>query len=214
MALYQCLLCNASQPASAKIPGLCQHCHEDILQLTNDIACLACASPDVNGVCGSCLAQPLAFDRVIAPYVFEPPLSYLIKKFKYNRLWQLAPTLANFIPTPPPSHLLVPVPLHPKRLQERQFDHIHQLLKHVPHPTACVIQRQINNPPQASFTDKKSRYRNVKNCFQVTGALSGKNIAVFDDVITSGATMDEIARQLKRAGAAQVVAMSIARAPI
>ncbi len=221
MPLFQCTLCAAHISIATISLSICQACYDDIQQLQNQYGCLACGAPDSDGHCANCLKQPPVFDKIIAPYIYNPPLDNLIIKFKYHRQWQLAQTLAKLIPRFPKCDLTIPVPLHGQRIKERGFNQSHEILKQLSvdsHPH--IIKRIKNTSPQAQISTRKKRYLNIKNCFQVdqtwqaTQTLESKSVLVFDDVMTSGATLNEIALTLKKAGATHVTVACIARAAV
>lgn len=213
MGLLQCTLCLSSLSLISQPFNLCQPCYDDIRSLQNNFGCLACATPDIDGHCGDCLKKAPAFDRIIASYIYEPPLDSLIIKFKYQRQWHLAQTLATLMPPLPTCDLILPVPLHKERLKERGFNQAHELLKKMSlSSNPNILNRCKNTPPQAAIQDRKKRYANIRNCFELNQSVKNKSILIFDDVMTSGATLNEIALTLKKGGATHVIAACIARA--
>jgi ComF family protein len=111
--------------------------------------------------------------------------------------------------------MLVAMPLHPARLRQRGFNQSHEIAKALSRrlgiplaAEACL--RTRDTTPQASLPWKE-RTRNIRGAFACHGNVSGKRIAVVDDVMTTGASLDELARTLRRAGAARVEAWVVAR---
>jgi len=164
-------------------------------------------------VCGDCLTQPPAFDAVIAAFAYTPPLDLLVKQFKYGGGWQLAKIMARLMPPPPAADLVLPVPLHWQRERERGFNQARELAKRVRlHHRDDILQRIGETAPQASLPDRTARRKNVKGVFQVDGDVRGLSVLLVDDVMTSGATINEAAKVLKTAGASTVSALVFARA--
>jgi ComF family protein len=121
--------------------------------------------------------------------------------------------LAN---NPIPGEVLVPVPLHPKRLRERGYNQCYllsiELGKLVGLPVmADYIARQRYAPPQTRATSASQRRDNVASAFTCRGDLQNKKIILIDDVATSGATLDACAAALKSAGASSVWGLTLAR---
>lgn len=112
--------------------------------------------------------------------------------------------------------ILVPVPLHTKKLRQRGFNQAHELAKIISEQTGYlvldIIERPKHTATQATLHET-DRFTNIKNAFRLKGGsrdLSGKNILIVDDVITTGATIETMAKILKTAGALSVWALTIA----
>jgi ComF family protein len=107
---------------------------------------------------------------------------------------------------------VIPVPLSAPRLRERGYNHAAEIARHlVPRKLdLSLCERSRDTPPQMELPLAERR-RNVRGAFRCTRALAGASVAVVDDVMTTGATLDEVARALKAAGAARVVNWVVAR---
>jgi ComF family protein len=181
--------------------------------------CRQCATPIPDGkTCGACLATPPKFDRLIAPFAYVFPIDALIHALKYGGRLVVARFLASaLVPLIDEAvDLLVPMPLSDARLRERGFNQAHEIARHVGRArgldiTTSLCRRVINTPPQAMLPWKE-RARNVRGAFVCDAGVHGLRIAVIDDVATTGATLNEISRVLKRAGASHVSGWSAARA--
>lgn len=169
--------------------------------------------------CGRCLQQPPAFDDVLAPLHFAPPISQLIHAFKFRgdlAAGRLLGELLAETSTGRRADMLLPVPLHPRRLRQRGFNQsleIARLLSRshrIPMSSKSLV-RKRNTPPQHT-QPARHRRANIRGAFQVTQDLSGMQIALVDDVLTTGHTAAEIAHTLKLAGAARVEVWVVARA--
>ncbi|MEQ9396150.1 ComF family protein [Haliea sp.] len=218
-----CLLC---QLRSFSPLPLCADCFAHLQG--NDHACERCALPlaaTAAGLCSQCHTQPPAFDSVIAPLVYEPHIALLISRWKFQRERRLTRLLAllwlAWVIPPTDRDLLLPVPLHWRRLLWRGFNQAALLglairnrepqLASVPLRNR-ILQRRRATPAQASL-NARQRGANLQTAFEVRGDVRGLRVAVIDDVMTTGATADAIARGLKAAGAAEVQLWCLARTP-
>ncbi len=172
-------------------------------------------------VCGACLKEPPAFDHTLAAFSYGFPIDRLLHAFKYagdlSLAGILAEPLARLAVEHPKPDLLLPMPLHPVRLRERGFNQSLEIAKPVSRwldiPLAAdACQRKRDTPPQAGLKWRERR-RNVRGAFACDLDLNGKKVAVLDDVMTTGATLNEISRILKSRGASEVSAWVIARTP-
>jgi ComF family protein len=219
----QCLLCRL--PSASRLP-LCDRCAGQLA--LNHPCCLCCALPLAtlsDGLCGACTQRPPALDRVLAPYVYEPCLGYLIGQWKFQRQQHLSGLLAELwlaaVDPPPDRDLLLPVPLHWRRLLRRGFNQATLLamalqrrdcaLQRLP-LAARTLRRQRAAPAQSTLTAQQ-RLHNLLDAFSLHAPVQGRRIAIIDDVMTTGATAETIARLLKDAGAADVQLWCIARTP-
>lgn len=199
--------------------GFCGGCREDLPWL-EPAQCTQCAHPlPAAGICGRCLADPPRFDRVYAACRYGPPLDALIQRAKYGGRLHLLRSLAMLLSrqTPAPVDLIVPMPLSAARLRERGFNQALQLAKlaagsmntdaHID-AAACIKVR--DTAPQSRLPWQERR-RNIRGAFVTLADLRGKHVVVVDDVMTTGATMSELAGSLKKAGAASVSGWVVAR---
>lgn len=209
----RCVLCNA---AAADLP-LCARCHAELPWLPAD-HCPQCALPTTSGnVCGSCLSHPPRFDAISAAFIYDWPLAPLIQQYKYAGNLALARVFARALETQIAGavDLIIPMPLAPLRLSERGFNQALEIARIVSRdrkialaPTAC--RRVRESTPQASLPWKE-RARNVRGAFVCDMDLRGLRVAVVDDVLTTGATLNELARNLRKAGATEIQGWMVAR---
>lgn len=209
-----CLLCAAGSGDAL----LCQDC-ADMLPALPSPRCPVCALPAPGGgACGACLKSPPAFDATFAVWRYAFPVDKLIQALKYQHRLALAGLFARaMLRGPHPAgDLLIPLPLSAARLRERGFNQAAEIAR----PLAAALGipldvdscvRTLETAPQTSLPWKERR-RNVKNAFECRTDFTGKTVVVVDDVMTTGATLDEFARTLKRHGAAQVTNWTVARA--
>ncbi len=218
-----CHICRSFIPNSDEL-HICPDCRER-LPLVASPLCPICGIPFI-GVgndhrCGACLTHPPHFDRARAPFLYEGAVRDLIHAFKYNRLTHLRFPLALLalegIDNGGDPHLIVPVPLHRSRLRQRGFNQAVLLGAVLSRRLALpllpdTLVRTRSTEPQINLSAQERRM-NVNGAFAVTrpDRVAGKRILLLDDVMTTGSTMDECAKELKKAGAETVVAAMIAR---
>ena len=215
-----CQLCG--QPSSQN--GLCPPCYTSLPALRQP-ACPICAQHAGSAIapCGQCLRHPPAFDVLYAAAAYDYPLDSLIIACKYGKHATLQGTLAQLmknIParlvTTPEIDLVIPLPLASARLAERGFNLPDALARTV----AATINSRFNdqlcvrkrNTAQQATLNRQQRLRNMHDAFSVNHRCDGLCIAIVDDVATTGATLDSLARSLKKAGAKRVEAWVLARA--
>ena len=196
------LLCIA---CTAGLPALPEHCPR-------------CALPSPRGaVCGSCLASPPLFDGTTALWLYEFPCDRLVQALKYRGWLPLAPFFARGLASRPlPAiDLIVPMPLHPDRLAQRGFNQATEIARNLARCGRFVVvpraARRIRDTAAQTDLPYDERARNVRGAFACDLDLAGKSIGVVDDVMTTGATLNELSRVLKRAGAARVENLVVAR---
>lgn len=208
-----CLLCGA---ASLHGPW-CAACDAALPYLTAP-HCPTCALPTPDGsICGRCLKRKPQFDRSVAVFAYAFPLDQLVQALKFGERLLLANSLADRLAQAVtiPSDCIVPMPLHPARLRQRGFNQSLELARRIARkldlpllPHAC--QRVRDTPPQSELAWKE-RGKNVRKAFACTQDFSGQHVAMVDDVMTSGASLNELALALRRAGASEISAWVVAR---
>lgn len=180
--------------------------------------CPVCALPTWEGaICGHCLRRPPQFSRTVAPYAYAFPLDQLVQAFKFGASLQLAHSLAGKLAecVKVMPDCIVPMPLHPVRLRERGFNQSLLLAHHLGDKLNIPVlsdacQRVRNTAPQSALPWKE-RGKNMRKAFDCSAAVAGKHVAVVDDVMTTGASLNELAHALRRAGASEVSTWVVAR---
>lgn len=213
-----CYLCRGTAPPQTL---LCTECDAE-LPRARAPACPRCALPSPDGaLCGRCLARPPSYDATVAALFYRFPADVLVHALKYRGELALAPLLAALLaPRIPPGtrpDYLLPVPLSTARLGQRGYNQAGEIARPLAAalgvalaPQLCERSRDTRAQSELPWNE---RLRNVHGAFRCTHALDGAVVAVVDDVMTTGATVEEIARRLKRAGAARVVNWVVARTP-
>ncbi len=205
-----CFVCRGAARAL-----LCAQCDAELPRL-GEALCPRCAlySPDA-AVCGRCLTQSPAYDATHAALAYDFPADALVHALKFRGELALAPLLAGFLAEKVRGGRVdhvVPVPLSAERLRHRGYNQAVEIARHLRNDSLelALCERTRDAPPQIELPYDQ-RQRNVRGAFRCTRPLAGLRIAVVDDVMTTGATLDEMARTLKAAGAAYVENWVIAR---
>ena len=221
-----CILCGLR--SHRQVP-LCTQCRADLQ--TNSWCCQRCAIPlppqnsDLQRLCGHCLHSPPPFHRVIAPWLYDEHLAYIIHRWKYRGERRLTPLLASLwlqrAACPSPVDLLIPVPLHWRRLWQRGFNQSDLLCLQL----RCVcpalsttavdhraIRRQRATAAQSGM-NARQRASNLRGAFTAYRPCDNLRIAIVDDVLTTGATASAMAHVLLDAGASHIEVWCLARTP-
>jgi len=215
----RCLLCGAS---GADGMDLCADC---AAELPRNLSCCArCALPLAvpAALCGECQRRAPPWDAAWAPFRYAWPLDRLESRYKFGRdlaagrvlssLWQTEPRAAVL------PELILPVPLHRSRLRQRGYNQALELAKPLARAFDVplehdLLQRQRATPAQTEL-DAVTRRRNMRGAFALRPGISlPAHVAILDDVMTTGATLAECTRVLKRAGVQRVDVWALARAP-
>ena len=221
-----CLLCHAPRGESPD-PFLCRCCLGGCLPVTSP-CCPRCALPfaTIGGgdhVCGECLLQPPDFAWTVAAGLYEEALRHAIHRFKFDGSLALDRPLAHLLDTAwqrtAPDwtpDLLVPVPLHPRRLGQRTYNQALLIAcelgrsRQLP-VDARLLVRVLPTVAQAGLTARE-RHRNLRGAFALTRSLAGEKILLVDDVMTTGTTARICATALRAGGAGEVGLAVLARA--
>lgn len=205
-----CFLCRGAAPDL-----LCPQCEADLPRLDLPL-CPRCALPSPGGAtCGRCLAEKPAYDATRAALAYDFPADALVHSLKFRGELALARLLGTFLRQKieaDPVDCVVPMPLSPRRLRERGYNQAVEIARHLARPglDLALCERTRESRPQMELPYDERR-RNVRGAFRCTRALVGARVAVVDDVMTTGATLDELARTLKGAGAVHVSNWVVAR---
>lgn len=211
-----CLLCQ--QPGMGAI-DLCAACWHELP--INPLACSHCALPlsAPAPACAECLKHPPPFTRTLAPLQYLAPISSLVPRFKFHQDLAAGRLLASLfcqqlgdVDRP---DAIVPVPLHVARLRQRGFDQALELAKLIARHQAIALRADLllrkRNTVAQSYLNAVERRKNCRGAFVVSAKAMPEHIALVDDVMTTGATVRECAKQLLQAGAKRVDIWVIAR---
>jgi competence protein ComFC len=201
---------------------ICATCREE-LPVIRPPVCPRCGRPQAAGpVCPGCADMEGEIDGIRAPFLFDGVIRQAVHELKYRNLRSLAPLLAAFLDDylrtyPLEGDVLVPVPLHPRRLRERGYNQSARLavalgrLSDRPVREDALVRTGFA-PPQVRSSGEAERRRNVAGAFACPRpeAVRGKRVILIDDVATSGATLNAGAGALKAAGAVSVWGLVLA----
>ncbi len=224
----ECAACGAGL-TDDPVPFFCRQCWNSIKPLAGP-ACPRCGRPFASSVtllhspshlCHACRLRRPAFTSAWSLYPYQPPLQDAIRLFKYHGKVALADALGDLmraaLPRPPAVDLMMPIPLHPSRLREREFnqslllaDRLSRWLR-VPLSYDNLV-RLRQTEPQTELS-RAARLKNLRRAFAVLrpSAVEGKRIFLVDDVMTTGTTVNECAKALRKAGTADVYVGTLAR---
>ena len=172
-------------------------------------------------MCRWCLQYPRGFESLRSPYRFEGPVRDAIHALKYRGVKTAAETLGRLMSehleaNPVPADVLVPVPLHPRRLRSRGYNQsallAHEMGRRLNLPVwEDLLVRVKNPPPQVEAQSGEERRNNVSGNFECRSDAAGFTTLLIDDVATTGSTLSECAYVLKESGASTVHAFTLAR---
>jgi ComF family protein len=208
-----CVLCAGASGGRL----LCAGCAADLPQVAE--ACPRCAGPGPGGAqCGACTTRPPQFDATIAPWRYEFPVDRLVLALKFGRRLALAELFGAALAEHTAGRrvdALVPMPLGRARLAERGFNQALEIARHLARlagiPLAPQLAHRVRDTAPQTDLPHDARAANVRGAFACEGDAAGRTLAVIDDVMTTGASLEELARTLKRAGAAHVENWVVAR---
>lgn len=211
------------------VPFFCRRCWADLQPICGP-ACPRCGRPftseatliySPDHLCASCRLRRPSYTRAWSLYSYVPPLQDAIRLFKYHKKVVLADALGDLMqhifPSLPEIDLLMPVPLHPIRLKEREYNQSLLLADRLNYRLGLPcsydnLVRLRQTPPQTELS-RAARLKNLRRAFAVRrpDEVNGKRILLIDDVFTTGTTVNECAKALRKAGAADVYVATLAR---
>ncbi|MDR0897281.1 MAG: ComF family protein [Oscillospiraceae bacterium] len=218
-----CISCGALRVDMAA-HGLCHDCEEALVPLEAPF-CPRCGRPGWSMVCPDCsVARPTALDARISAYAYRDTAASLVRALKYQHVDQAARALVDGMIACRPRgtfDALVPVPLHRRRMRQRGFNQAETLCQALSKITGLPIWpglTRIHPTRTQTRLNHKQRQDNVRGAFAADAAdiplLKGASLLLVDDVMTTGATAESCAQELKAAGAARVVLWTATRAAL
>jgi ComF family protein len=219
-----CVLCGRLGQGGSV--DLCAGCEADLPE--NVHRCELCAEPlqetslDTR-MCGACLRRRPRFDASVIPFRYAYPMDHMIRRLKYGGAIAMGRVLGELFarrlmlqPLGSRPQLLVAVPLAHRRFCERGYNQAIVLAEHIQRAMALPMRTdllvRVRDTLEQAGLDQRDRRTNIRRAFETTGSLPASHVAIVDDVVTTGSTVNEIARVLKRAGAKRVEVWAIARA--
>lgn len=218
LAPQDCFVCGAESAGEA----VCEACAR-ALPRRPPTACPRCGLPGLGGGrCAACEREQPAYDATLALYDFVFPVDAMVHALKYRHRLALAAFFGAALAARARDFggavdLVLPMPLHPRRLAERGFNQAVELARPLVQarglPLGLAVVRKRRDIPAQAGLDRAARLRNPRGAFECDAVLHGQRVIVVDDVMTTGATLDELARTLKRQGASWVGNLVVARTP-
>lgn len=221
----RCVLCYGACPGSKT---LCATCHGDLPWIES--ACRGCGLPLPTAAdqlyCGECLEIPSPFHHVVAPFYYRAPLRQWITGFKHRQQWPAGRMLGHlllqqlrehYLYTPLPE-VIVPIPLHWRRLLWRGYNQSavlgQQLARELAIPCRTDLLKRIRRTSSQQGLGRQQRLHNLEHAFKVSGHNPFKRIALLDDVVTTGTTVQTAARLLRANHATEIHLWTLARTPV
>lgn len=216
-----CSICKKKLSHKEKV--VCDECLYSIPVVVKPF-CERCGRPtEGESVCNECIEHPHEFSRARAIGKYDSALGELVKLFKYARKISIGKKLGYMLSVIlqgdeflSRGDVLIPVPLHPVAERRRGYNQSEILASEISKFTEIPVLNKVlyKIKPTKSQTEAEDRQLNVKDAFKVKGdkEIRGKKIILIDDVCTTGATLDECAKELHKATASDVYALVCARA--
>ena len=199
---------------------LCDLCIPHLPRLERPY-CSLCAHPKAQPKCHWCVEAPLWVDGIRAPFLMEGPVREGVHSLKYRGIRAAAAELGRLMAQyqadqPVPGDVIVPVPLHRRRLRERGYNQSALLAREVSKLSGIPVDegllvRTKDTPPQVQAANREQRRTNVEGSFQCPEKVDGRALILVDDVATTGSTLSACASALKDRGAASVWGLVLAR---
>lgn len=207
---------------------LCANCHATLP--FNTSACRVCALPlpatdgAPDWLCGQCLRRPPIYMSACCALRYDYPAHHLIQRLKFGNSLPEARVLAALLAEQLQTHhaqrvwpaCIVPVPLHAQRYRQRGYNQVMEvgieLSRLIKVPLRSDLVMRVRNTAEQTHLNKRERRKNLRGAFAVQSVKLPAHVAVLDDVITTGSTVHEITRTLRKAGVQQVDAWGVARA--
>ncbi len=218
---WRCLLC---YQASDQARDLCCACQQQLCWLDQQRCCHYCAAllpveSDCH-LCGRCLVRAPYFDHTVALWRYHGMVATAIQRLKFHQqlVWGrlLGELMAEALEVRAyRPQQIIPVPLHRARLRQRGFNQALELARPIAKALAVPINfhscQRTNNTPMQSLLPFNQRYSNVRQAFTILTEVA-EHVAIIDDVMTSGHTINELSRALRQAGVKRIEVWCCARA--
>ncbi len=221
-----CVLCG--EPCSGIVGHsnqnlICKPCLSDLPVITSpcSVCSMTLSAKNSAGVCGSCLHTKPFYQKSIIPLEYIFPATELIKQLKYNDKLLFSEIFSQILldkirqESWPLPEVIIPVPLHPFRLMKRGFNQSALIAKNISKELNIPIDlkscQRIRNTLQQTGFNKSQRKKNIRNAFSICNKFSAKHVAILDDVVTTGSTVNEMAWVLQKAGAETIEVWACAR---
>ena len=211
-----CVVCGA-QVLERRYGAACPDCWDHLSPITEPM-CPRCGLPAVaiEGPCIHCRTGETIFDFARSAVFFSETARGIVHHLKYQDRVSLAAPIGRMLAELArdcEGDIVIPVPLHSARQRERGFNQAELIARHLQRKVEAQWVRRRKKTPSQTGLSRSDRKRNLAGAFDVRGDVAGCSVIVVDDVFTTGATLNEIAKALKRAGAYRVEVLTFARVP-
>lgn len=215
-----CVLCNDV----AEEISLCESCQQDLPKI--QYSCYQCGLPfkeKINDtLCGQCQQSSPPIDYLISSLAYDYPVDYLVSQLKFNRNLTFAKILSQLLLNTLQSQqhelpdLIIPVPLHKKRLRKRGFNQALEIARPIAKILNIPLNKQVikrtKQTEAQSLLNAIERKKNLRQSFKIIKSITAKHVVIIDDVVTTGATVFELAKLLKKSRVEKVGVWAVARA--
>ena len=224
--MFFCLLCHGLTPP---LQDLCHHCAQDMPW--NQHCCERCAEPwpdPFEGLCQQCIQEEPHYDQCFAPFLYQFPIDQLILQGKGGKRAELLFSLGRLLAAQLQAQqvtrpdIIVPVPLHPNKQRERGFNQAGVIATLVGRKLGIPVSHnliiKVREPKQQKSLSRSGRQHNMTRAFRIQCTVLQslpypvQHIALLDDVITTGSTLNQLAKQLRSSGVERVDGWALARA--
>ncbi|MCK4708530.1 MAG: ComF family protein [Gammaproteobacteria bacterium] len=198
---------------------ICPHCLSSLEKVPNPCSCCGLPNKTVTPICPACLHQPPRWQVMVAPLIYTANTRKIIHDLKFNEHIHNANALLTHMQTYYSNQLveaLIPVPLHKSRLLERGYNQAEEIaatlsrILDIPLDRSCL--KRVKPTQSQSGLSLNKRQINIRKAFEFTPTRQYKSVAIIDDIITTGSTVAEICKVLKKSGIQHIEVWSLARA--
>jgi len=218
---WVCCVCGSHNKGQS---GICDLCISHLPWCRHECLCVACGLPIAANkssakICGECQKIPPYYDHIDANFWYQAPIDKLISGYKYFNQWENAHTLIELslmsFAQVSKTGLVLPVPSHPARVRQRGLNAVYELIRLLHKQVKfnydlTSVSRTQYTQTQAGKT-KSQRRKNVKAAFTIERPINNDYVIIFDEVVTTAATVNELSRCLKKSGVKRVTVWAIAR---
>lgn len=209
--------------AASSVDYICAGCKQD--QIDVDVQrCPVCAEREPEArICGRCLQQPPTFDATLVLCDYRYPLNRYLHSLKYQHRPELVSAIANELGWRLQQRCerlpqaVIPVPLHRRRQRQRGFNQAVLLARQLGRLLGVPVMEDVfirsRDTASQSSLQVDQRRKNLRRAFKRTKEIDYRHVAICDDVVTTGATVNELARELRRAGCDEIEVWAAAKTP-
>ena len=211
-----CLSCEISVKSTE---FFCNYCLTSLERVPNPCTCCGLPNKSTGSVCPACLHQPPRWQQMVAPLIYSGNTRKIVRGLKFNEQIHNANALLTHIQGYYASHqveALIPVPLHKTRLLERGFNQSEEIASILSHklniPLDLISLKRVKATASQSGLSLNKRQINILKAFEFSPLQQYRSVAIVDDIITTGSTVSEICKILKKSGIRHIEVWSLARA--